>query len=268
MKLIKEAAQYNPDDKGFALAQFLKLQEDEFDLIEIDPEDDCYFGYGKKRFYVFTDKEADEHFEEYEKQLIDEMGFEAFSESFKDYIVKKMVDTNKFWKDTEKDVYTWIEDSPESYSSYFNIDKIKENLKKEFKKGEKGLLLHIEKEGYIEIEYEDEKEYEQEVIDYIEELTEDEVFLLLEDTGLMENSYIEEAVKKYVEGFDNIYLFLTDLGYDDEQILEQLQDYVKVQDIIDEIKKQDGRGSALAGYDGEENEEKYNGETYYIYRIV
>jgi hypothetical protein len=37
-------------------------------------------------------------------------------------------------------------------------------------------------------------------------------------------------------------------------------------DFIEGLIDADGRGHNLAGYDGVENEEEYDGETYYIYR--
>jgi hypothetical protein len=42
--------------------------------------------------------------------------------------------------------------------------------------------------------------------------------------------------------------------------------YIDIDSWIEDVINNDGRGSLLAGYDGEENEVEKNGTTYYIYR--
>ena len=61
--------------------------------------------------------------------------------------------------------------------------------------------------------------------------------------------------------------YLRSLGYDGKQLGSQLSPYLKMEEIFEEVKSADGRGHALAGYDGHENEVSFEDETYYIYRI-
>ncbi len=83
------------------------------------------------------------------------------------------------------------------------------------------------------------------------------------------------------EDYNNDYLVLTDSeaddkweesldNYIDECIIPELPEFAKNYFDTEGWKKDaryDGRGHSLASYDGNENEETVEGETFYIYRI-
>jgi hypothetical protein len=51
------------------------------------------------------------------------------------------------------------------------------------------------------------------------------------------------------------------------QIPENLRNYFDQESFKDDCIHSDGRGHILSGYDGEENEQTVDGETFYIYRV-
>ncbi len=85
----------------------------------------------------------------------------------------------------------------------------------------------------------------------------------------------EDELEKFIQKEkDNIaddpYEYLKDIGYDSEQAIKQLGDFMTYgweREVAEEIVEMDGRGHCLSGYDGIENESTYNGTTYYIYRL-
>jgi hypothetical protein len=60
--------------------------------------------------------------------------------------------------------------------------------------------------------------------------------------------------------------YAKDLFNESVTIPDNLQMYIDIDSWIEDVINNDGRGSLLAGYDGEENEVEKNGTTYYIYR--
>jgi len=67
------------------------------------------------------------------------------------------------------------------------------------------------------------------------------------------DSYIEECITPELDKLDT---------------LGNLSAYIKFdEEMWKRDARMDGRGHSLASYDGEENEETVNGETFYIYRI-
>lgn len=90
-----------------ALAKFLGIETSE---ITEDMNNHKYFEteYGED-FMVLTDDEADEEFYNYESDLIEELGLDAFTKWARDYIIENFVDLD------------WFEDYfREDYESYVN----------------------------------------------------------------------------------------------------------------------------------------------------
>ena len=81
------------EEKIKALAEFLGIEESE---IEEDMNNHKYFRTEDEEYMVLTDEEADEVFYDYEAELIDELGLDAFSDWAKDYIIENCVDTEWF----------------------------------------------------------------------------------------------------------------------------------------------------------------------------
>ena len=48
-------------------------------------------------FLVLDDSEADEYYNDYQKELIDEVGLEGFSGSFQDWIIDNCIDEQHFF---------------------------------------------------------------------------------------------------------------------------------------------------------------------------
>lgn len=75
------------------------------------------------------------------------------------------------------------------------------------------------------------------------------------------DDYRDEYVDKRMEGIDVIDEFISNFGYD------SIEDYIDTDKLAEDIVDNDGRGSVISSYDGEEREETIDDITYYIYRI-
>lgn len=104
---------------------------------------------------------------------------------------------------------------------------------------------------------------------YVEEnCTEVEEF----DTEDYNNDYLvltdEEADEKWEESLDSYIEECIEPEIDKLEGLGNLQYYIKFdEEMWKRDAKMDGRGHSLSSYDGNENEETVEGETFYIYRI-
>lgn len=94
-------------EKIEALAKFLGIETKE---IEEDMNNHKYFKTEDgEEYMVLTDDEAEEEFYNYESDLIEEYGFDAFTEWAKDYIIENCLDVD------------WFEDYfREDYKNYAN----------------------------------------------------------------------------------------------------------------------------------------------------
>lgn len=72
----------------------------------------------------------------------------------------------------------------------------------------------------------------------------------------------------YSELEDPVDYFVNTHGfYTLEELIKKGPVFIDNQKLIKDIVSEDGRGSLLAGYDSVENEQDYDNETYYIYRV-
>lgn len=95
-------------DKIEALAQYLGI-----DAEEIESDDDKYFETPDGDYTVLTDDEADQEARDVEESLFDDMGLEAFSPNFQDWIFENAIDEGaindivesdlEYFKDQEED---------------------------------------------------------------------------------------------------------------------------------------------------------------------
>lgn len=155
-------------------------------------------------FLVLTDEEAADKFAEYETELIEEMGLDAFSEWAQDFIKENFL--NKSWFDDVLNESNWA-----------YIDDIREE----------GSRL---KDEMDEAECKNEEEF----VEFLTAAAGDSAEWFIENFGI---DHLTECIEHY--------------------------NLLNIPDIIDWIEYTDGRGGALAAYDGIEREA---GE-YYIYRI-
>lgn len=278
-------------ERKYALAEFLDIKDDILVSIDLGDESISYgeltelhneaideaiegddetgtFTYGKEEYFVLTDKEADDKFKEYQQNLWDDIGLGSFSEDAKDYIIRNCVDNDKYFDDLKSDVENWIIDSPDSYTSYFNIDTMKEDIVKDIKKKGKDSKFINENTIYVdEDDYTDEKEdfdekgFIEDAVGNVDLLDDDEVVNAIKEYGDI-SDYAGDATDNYIEQYKTAYDFLNELYGDDTEITKALEDYIDLDEVFDYVKDSDGRGPTLAGYDGDENEEG----DYFIYR--
>ena len=81
------------EEKIKVLAEFLGIEESE---ILKGYRDNIFETSDGEEYLVVTDEEADDEFYDYEAELIDELGLDAFSDWAKDYIIENCVDTEWF----------------------------------------------------------------------------------------------------------------------------------------------------------------------------
>ena len=88
------------------LAEFLGIEESE---IVKGYRDNIFETSDGEEYLVVTDEEADDEFYDYEAELIDELGLDAFTDWARDYIIENCLDVD------------WFEDYfREDYESYAN----------------------------------------------------------------------------------------------------------------------------------------------------
>lgn len=221
------------DDKIKALAEWLRDNGNEVSEEDIT-EDTWGFHVGSDEYRVLTDDEADEEFETYEEELIDEMGIEGFSDWFQKWILNNAIDTNWFEEALEEEAdYLAGEFLNESVPTYGNrlVEECYDN--------------NLINDDDFETDENGDPDYEQCTVD---------------------NWDLQERYKDwYVGNEDAVEWYKENFGEDSFRDVVKEHNLLDTDTIIDEVKSNDGR-SCLASYDGVENEYDYNGETYYIYR--
>lgn len=177
----------------------------EVDVVEAGEAFEVYQG-GELlgEFLVLTDEEAADKFAEYETELIEEIGLDAFSGWAQDFIKENFLNKN------------WFDDVLNE-SSWAYIDDIR---------GEGNRL----KDEMDEAECKDEEEF----LEFLTAAAGDSAEWFIENFGM---DYLTECIKR-------------------DKLLN-------IPDVIEWIEYIDGRGGALAAYDGIEIE----AGDYYIYRI-
>ncbi len=228
-----EEKKINEEDRIEALTQFLGLDEEEKEEIEVDDETLTYDG---EEYLVLTDSEADDWFERYQKDLWDDMGIQSFSESFQDWIINNALDKS------------WFEDTMDENNRFYCED-IADERSREF---DNRLVEECYERGLIDDD--DFEEDEDGDIDHeqCKKDNDDLIELMVED---MNNDY-DDPIKWYKDTF----------GEEDLSKVAIENNLVDLDEVIEEVKSLDGRGATLNSYDGTENEEKVNGEWFYIYR--
>ena len=94
------------NERTEALAKFLGIEVEEVK----DGYTDKVFETEEGEYLVLTNEEADDEFYDYERDLIDELGLESFSDWARDYIINNFVDTDTL-KDYIREYYeSYVED--------------------------------------------------------------------------------------------------------------------------------------------------------------
>ena len=224
-----EEKRIDEEDRINALAEFLGLDEEEKEEIEVDRHNDKLLTYDGDEYLVVDDDEADEEFEDYQRALWDDMGIESFSESFQDWIMSNAIDSS------------WFEDAMDE-SNRFYAEDIKDERSRDYANR---LVEECYENGLID---DDDFEKDEDGEPNYEECTKDEDDLI---DMLVDYMREDDAIRWYRDTF----------GDDDFKKVVIDNNLVDFDEVIDEVKSWDGRG-CLATYDGNENEEG----DFFIYR--
>ena len=200
---------------------------------EVDFHNGIFETNDGEEYEVLTDDEADERFSEGVRELIDEMGIEAFSPNFQEWIKDNALDSE--WFDEAKDE-----------SNEFYMQDIQEESDYEYSSR---LLREMVEEGVVE-----ESDLEEDE-DGLLDLKEGSVDDYWEDFKERLNDRWPDSVQWYVDNFGN---------EDLTTVIKNNSGILDVDKIVEEVKDIDGRGNELASYDGEEIELD-NG--YFAYRV-
>ena len=183
----------------------LLLQVEVMEGSKIQILDKNTFEVDGAEYLVLSEDEREEEFYNYQKNLVDDMGLDAFTEWGQDYIINNFTDDGRLADDLFEIMY-------ESCRNYIEDLKYENRLEEELK----------------ENNCEDEDEY-------LELLTE------------------ENPIEWYIMNF----------GEEDFHNMIKTCDYIKWDDVINWVAREDGY-SCLAAYDGEELELQ---DDLYAYRI-
>lgn len=226
-----EEKKIDEEDRIEALAQFLGLDEEEKEDIEVDDETLTYDG---EEYLVVTEDEGYEMAKEDVQSFLEyDMGLEGVSESTQEYALENFC------------TYDWESDMHESHVGYaHDID---------YESGSNGYATRLIEEAIDEkvIKEKDCFENEDGELDYEDK---DELAEMLADE-------IDKNYDSMAEWFDSIYG-----RYWVKEMRDILKDYIDWEALAEYIVDEDGVANTLARYDGKENSEKVNGEWFYIYR--
>ena len=272
------------DDRIKALAQFLGLDDEEAE--EIENSYGNYYEYGNAEYFVGDDDEAQEEAVDREISILEDVGIESLNESYRDYVLRNFCtyDWESVVDEMNRSYAEDIQDeSDDEYGSRLIEEVVSEN-KYVFDDTDGGMYIEIEtddntyyldNDGGVTEDIEEAQRWLSST-DAMAAVDEDEIRKALnldEDDNLDWSAEFDKSlvdwdafIDERVEQMNDTYSSIGDLI--DEGLLDSktLKDYIDFEAVAEDIVDTDGRGFAIAGYDGEENEEDVDGETYYIYR--
>lgn len=285
-----EEKKIDEEDRIEALAQFLGLDEEEKEEIEVDDET---LTYDSEEYLVVTEDEGYEMAKEDVQSFLEyDMGLEGVSESTREYALE-----NFCTFDWESDLHSFNEsycnDIKSEYDNEYGSRLVQECDDRVGLDDEDGGYVLTFEDGNGDTMYVyDKKSYGDDVDKAERFLTESNAFdfdtsdiedKLTEEFGedfefdcsaefeedLVDFDYLsekltEELDKDYnsmAEWFDSIY------GSSwVSEIRDTLKDYIDWEALAEYVVDSDGVANTLARWDGQEHEEKVNGEWFYIYR--
>ena len=244
---------YNEDDEGVNMSCYCIIddcirKEDEFNsLLAIANTSNTYlpdllfnlevdvqreytkftFDGGREAYMLFySEDRADDYAFDSEKELLDDTRFDK--ETVKHF--RDILGDGFFDEKAMKD------ELEESYSTYFddlnNEDKVRELL---------NYGLVEETEEYFDVDEDGDVDTDLPTFD--------------------PDDYRDNYVEKVLDSIDDVIdEFFFHYGYDG------IEDFIDIEELAKDIVNNDGRGSIISGYDGQERVENVNGKTYYIYR--
>jgi hypothetical protein len=212
-------------------------------------------------YAVGTEDEMKSSAYDYVDQLIDDIGYRGFSESF----AKGYIDEEEVIRYAEDLFEDDVRDNPESY-----LDEEDRMLSDEQEEKIEQLRIRISQaESMIErFESEMDGENDDDLQERIDEMNErieelnDEITEIEEDPeGDFPEDKIEEAIENRV----------SDVKYDVTSFMEDFglnwEDYIDKDEFIEGVIDADGYGHTLNGYDGNADEMKVQDQWFYVMRI-
>ena len=243
------------EDKVMALLKFLGLEFTEENIERVDVSSwngNLYTVDGNSEFLVCTDDEADEEHKEGFMNLVDDMGLESFSPNAQKYILENFVEDTPFVDYYQDDMKSYAEDILNESESPMSITVYDENTGEDVEvEVTNRLFKECLDNGII-------TESDLEISDI-----EDGEYVGDEDLVELWTEYFDDPTKQGYESGAEWFKF----NFGDDYFLKFAEDHASIDwdEVCEWTKGEDGRGNILSSWDGEENEEYYNGKTYYIY---
>jgi hypothetical protein len=209
-------------------------------------------GFNPKTYDVYTEDEADKAAKDSIESLVDDAGYDAFSEWVWDSAIDK-----KYWENWLNEFYSdMINDDPDSYDIPLSLSSTQEQQVEKLEKSINELKLKLANDNLPS----EQKDVITKKIEGFENIIED---IQNDPEGGYDDDAIEREVEDRVnEYIDNIKGFIDDFGYDKKFVL----DFIDIDELTDTIIRSDGYGSILNHYDGDYDTQTINGTTYYIMR--
>jgi hypothetical protein len=202
---------------------------------------------------VYTEDEADMASKIAVRNMIDDMGYDAFSSWVWDNAIDK--DHWRRWLDEfHTDVYY---QDPEGHEIPLTLSTTQKAQVDKFQKSINDLKTKLTTENLPE----DQKNIILKKIEGFENIIED----IEEDPqGEYDEDYIQSMVDERVDEYeDNIETFINEYGFDKDFIM----DFVDVDKVTQEVVDADGYGNLLNSYDGDADLAQVDGEDYYVMRV-
>jgi hypothetical protein len=243
-KLQNDGTVEEGEDKYFLYPELRERQRQAFEWLGEDKFESTYT--------VYTEEEADLAAIQYVEELLDELGFAAFSS----WVFENNIDedeTEYFLNDYYTDV---VYESPGDWGVPLELS---DDQKKYLEITQKRIDKLQESLNQPNITEEEKQKIKKDIFDFetiIDDIKENP------EGDEYDEDQMDEIVKSLVdENKDRILDFLDERGYGDEFKMN----FIDKRGVAEDVINSDGYG-VLSFYDGEVDEEYYDGETYYIVR--
>ena len=243
-KLQNDGTVEEGEDKYFLYPELRERQRQAFEWLGDDKFESTYT--------VYTEEEADLAAIGYVEELLDELRFTAFSP----WVFENNIDEDE----TEGFLYEYYTDTVYESPGDWGVPlELSDDQKKYLEITQKRIDKLQESLNQPNITEEEKQKIKKDIFDFeaiIDDIKENP------EGDEYDEDQIDEIVKSLVDdNKDRILDFLDELGMDDEFKMNFIDKKGTAEDVINS----DGYG-VLSFYDGEVDEEYYDGETYYIVR--
>lgn len=243
-KLQNDGTVEEGEDKYFLYPELRERQRQTFEWLGDDKFESTYT--------VYTEEEADIAAIQYVEELLDELGFTAFSP----WVFENNIDED-YTEDFLTDYYTdTVYESPGDWGVPLELS---DDQKKYLEITQKRIDKLQESLNQPNITEEEKQKIKKDIFDFeaiIDDIKENP------EGDEYDEDQIDEVVKSLVDNNkDSILDFIDEMGMGDEFKMN----FIDKKGVAEDVINSDGYG-VLSFYDGEVDEEYYDGETYYIVR--